>query len=138
MIRFVLAVAVVIAVFLVAYPILFKKRMMAQDARIQLVCAAAAASEFYRAHGHWPESLEEIAARDPTGNIRGAGTNFLDVWKHRLIFEPYETNRGYGLVVSLGRDGVIGGSGLDRDLFYPFAEDQGMNVELAWKLARGK
>ena len=136
MIRFVVAVVVVIGVFLVGYPILFKQRRMAQDAQTQLVCAAAAASEFYRAHGDWPQSLEEIAARDPTGNIRGVGTNLLDVWKHRLIFERYEMNRGYGRVVSLGRDGMMGGSGLDRDLFYPFAEDQGRNVELARKLAR--
>jgi hypothetical protein len=134
--RILLLIAFFSLVLLLSYPVVFKNRVMASDQTMELVTVAAAATEFFRAHGTWPVSLAEIQRKDPNGNIKVLKGRTNDFWGRPFIFQPFETNRGYGLFVSQGRDGLPGGKGADRDIFFAFTEDQARNIATTERLRK--
>lgn len=78
---------------------------------------SSALAAFAKAHGGYPESLDELAGIeegrhlfDETGRLR-----YVDPWRNPYQYE--RTERDYRLY-SLGRDGKPGGEGLDADLEY--------------------
>src|SRR5664280_1911180 len=85
--------------------------------RSELHQIAFVSNRFYLEYGYWPTGF---ASFFPAGNVEhktfvAAGiTN--DGWKHPFVYYPFDANLGYGRVVSLGRDGKIGGEGLNRDI----------------------
>jgi hypothetical protein len=81
---------------------------------IALLNLAASGCEAYKnGHGAWPNSLEDVysMADDITRK---------DAWGHDFAFTPYDAAKGYGEVISYGRDGKPGGSGEDADLVIRF------------------
>jgi hypothetical protein len=67
--------------------------------------------------GAWPNSLEQIQSSQIKLGNRGT----KDAWGREAIFVPYDKSVGYGQVISYGRDGKPGGTGVDRDIIirYP-------------------
>jgi hypothetical protein len=77
----------------------------------------AATIAFHSRTGQWPSSLNELVTNKhstifhaPPGPFR-----FLDGWNRPFIFQPFNTSQAYGRILSYGRDGQPGGTGLDAD-----------------------
>jgi len=69
------------------------------------------ASEFYHdEHKTWPQSLADLT------NLIYCERGLVDGWGHPLIYQPFDPAKGYGAVISYGRDGKPGGTGEDADL----------------------
>jgi hypothetical protein len=82
----------------------------------RLVFVAEGCDKYYKTNGVWPNSLETLHAfridlNDPWTK---------DAWGRDVILVPYNVSLGYGEILSLGRDGQPGGSGVDRDLVVRF------------------
>lgn len=89
--------------------------------------------------GHYPNSIEELLAHGGAGfeRLRRCGVNddsdcTVDVWGNRMRIVAYDARTGHGKVVSLGRDGVEGGDGGDRDIEarFPIGENAKWNARL--------
>ena len=70
----------------------------------------------------WPSSLEQLRSFRPelvdwAKDAWGEGDN---VWGRYVTLITYDKSLGYGEVVSYGRDGKPGGTGLDSDLVVRF------------------
>lgn len=79
-----------------------------------IVSAALAYQAYYE---EWPATLSELHHnRSNMVFINWGQAGAKDDWGHPIEFHPYTPSRGYGRVVSLGRDGRPGGEGLNADL----------------------
>lgn len=70
--------------------------------------------------GAWPTSLLMLKT------FRGYGWDdpgVTDQWGREYVLLTYDESRGYGAVLSYGRDGQLGGQGLDADLEVRFPVD---------------
>lgn len=64
--------------------------------------------------GRWAESLDELMQQLALGTN---GVEFgTDRWHQSPVYVPYDTSRGYGTVISYGKDGKPGGKGEDADI----------------------
>ena len=92
------------------------------DIATHLVTCVAQASEQYKAEfGTWPASLSNL-----TNNpkkivfIKCSSEGLVDPWGYHLIYMPFNSEAGCGLVVSWGADGKLGGTGNNRDRIRKF------------------
>jgi hypothetical protein len=77
-----------------------------------------ASQSFHVEYGIWPKTLSDLT--NNPGNLqfisfdgqRGA----TDAWDRVYIYQPFDAAKGYGAVISYGRDGKPGGTGADADL----------------------
>ena len=75
--------------------------------------AASGCEAFKNVRGSWPNSLDDVyAMRDDV--VR------KDPWGHDFGFTPFDSGKGYGEVISYGRDGKPGGTGENADLVIRF------------------
>jgi len=83
---------------------------------VQVLDYKVATTNFFAMTGRWPTSATELVS-NPLGIIFiYPSPPARDGWKRQLVYEPFDTNAGYGRVVSYGRDGKPGGSGADADI----------------------
>jgi general secretion pathway protein G len=91
----------------------------------QLHCVATASRIYRREIGEWPPSLAVL-----TNNSRGiifidwGQKGAHDAWGHPFAYSGFDVGRGYGSVLSYGRDGKLGGEGEDKDVEVRFTEDR--------------
>jgi general secretion pathway protein G len=124
------SLAIVGAAVLLVYGLLDAKAVFqavekAKKARTQVILAAAATASrsYYTEYSRWPNSLADF-----TNNprkilfIQWPASGPRDRWGNPLIYIPFDTARGYGLVSSYGRDGKPGGDGDDADIEVRFNE----------------
>ena len=90
---------------------------------VMLRMYGVASSMYFQVYGTWPSSLPDLF---PNGNPRkkdfvtpGSRTN--DAWRRPIGYIPFDASVGYGRVYSLGRDGVLGGTGSDADIEVRFS-----------------
>jgi hypothetical protein len=69
-----------------------------------------ASQEYFDSYGKWPENLLSL-----TSEQRWAGLITNDAWGNTILYHPYQTNRGYGSLVTYGSDGIQGGTGKNAD-----------------------
>ncbi len=72
---------------------------------------AHASKIYHDVYGKWPTGLLPLAR---------SGSLEVDGWKRPLIYQPFDAAKGYGAVISFGRDGRPGGTGEDADLVVRF------------------
>jgi hypothetical protein len=122
--RIIKIAAIILALLVVAF-LVFDARMRprAAAARTQLVLqsAAMACAQFSTYYGHSPASLADLDHN--RSNIvfiawGRSGTN--DGWGRPIHYRPFDATTGHGSLVSYGRDGRPGGTGLDADIEAPF------------------
>jgi hypothetical protein len=106
---------------------------------------AASRCDLYKAqYGVWPNSLEQLRAFRPEFNdwakdawgqndSKMWGQNDESIWGRDFVLVPYDNSLGYGELVSYGRDGKPGGTGLDRDLIVRFPTE----ANAAWNKQEG-
>lgn len=85
----------------------------------RLTFIAAGCDKFKKQNGEWPKSLEQLQMwssefSDPWDK---------DAWNYEVKLVPYNGSVGFGELISYGRDGKLGGTGLDRDLIVHFPID---------------
>lgn len=93
--------------------------------RMRLRQIAAASEAFHTVYGRWPTGFVEFT---PEHNFRTIAflpsgewtTN--DAWHRPLLYRPFDPARGYGAVVSFGRDGRVGGDAADSDYEERFSD----------------
>ncbi len=73
---------------------------------------AKGCDQYKEQYGKWPASFEELA----TFRIDLSDPWTRDGWGREFLLIPYDVSKGYGSLISYGRDGKPGGSGLDHDL----------------------
>jgi hypothetical protein len=84
---------------------------------VSLTGLHTATTTFHERTGQWPASLNELVTNSHNTIFYAPSPNgFRDGWKHPFIFELYTTNRGYGRILSYGRDGKPGGLGPNSDM----------------------
>jgi general secretion pathway protein G len=85
-------------------------RARAKTAQMQLQTIAAAVESYRSDVGHYPATSQGLNVKD---------VKLLnDPWGHAVQYQPTPDGQSF-TVISLGRDGQPGGSGLDRDLSAP-------------------
>lgn len=88
-----------------------------------LTVTGTASRSYYREYGKWPNSLADL-----TNNprkiifIEWPASGPRDGWGNPIIYIPFDSTQGYGLVSSYGRDGKPGGVGYDADIEVRFNE----------------
>jgi hypothetical protein len=88
-------------------------------------------------YGVWPNSLTKLIAFRPEliDWAKDAwGQNDDGLWGRYVVLVPYDKSLGYGEVVSYGRDGKPGGTGLNSDLVVRFPTE----VNAAWNKQQGE
>jgi hypothetical protein len=87
-------------------------------------------------YGKWPTNLTQLIGFRPelTDWAKDAWGKGDNVWGRYVILIPYNESLGYGEVVSYGRDGKPGGTGLDRDLIVRFPSE----ANAAWNKQQGE
>ncbi|HLX71495.1 MAG TPA: type II secretion system protein GspG [Verrucomicrobiae bacterium] len=95
----------------------------------RLMFVAAGCDKYKETNGVFPDSLDVLHqfradSNDPCSK---------DAWGQNVIVVPYEASRGYGKIISYGRDGKPGGVGKDRDLEvrFPVQENHDWNKKMA-------
>ena len=86
--------------------------------RAYLINLINASQDYFEDYGQWPGNTMAL-----TNNPRKTvyynmpdPSYLLDAWGHPIIYEPYDEKRGYGRIISLGRDGKPGGKGENADI----------------------
>lgn len=95
----------------------------------RLMYAASKCDLYKEQKGVWPDSLAQLRSFRPEFNdwAKDAWGQSDNIWGRDFILIPYKESIGYGELVSYGRDGKPGGSGLDRDLIVRFPCDANTN-----------
>jgi hypothetical protein len=80
----------------------------------RLITLSIRGFEDYRsAYGRWPGSVSNAVEFDHDLGVS-------DEWGNQIGLIPYNEKLGYGQLISYGRDGKPGGTGLDRDWIVRF------------------
>lgn len=129
--RLTLLVCGVVAIFVASSLILFrpggdrKFQELKPTATYARLMDCAYQCDRYKSHyGAWPDSMPQL--------LNGSTPNFTDpldkdAWGRELVLAPYDASKGYGAVISYGRDGKLGGTGADLDLQVRFPLDDNSN-----------
>jgi len=84
----------------------------------------------YRAErSAWPSSMAQLLILRPELNDPWD----KDAWGRDVMLVSYDESLGYGKIVSYGRDGKPGGTGVDRDLEVRFPTE----ANAAWNKQMG-
>lgn len=101
-------------------PAVMDRLGMANDAvaKANMTTIENALKEYALANqGTFPDSLQALIVPDVNGyRFLDAEMVPRDPWKREYLYEPPTGTRNYPLVMTYGRDGVMGGEGQDRDL----------------------
>lgn len=117
----------VVVILLFVLSAVLRPRALSARTSIHLQTVAAASSAYFDIYSRWPSSLQDldsasaqnprkIAFLPPTDSI------LTDAWGNALIYESFSSTNGYGRVLSLGRDGLPGGSGYNADVSVQFGQ----------------
>ena len=91
------------------------------EAALRNVAASCTAYQAY--FGEWPSSLFELERnRSNVVFIAWGKAGSIDGWGRPIQFHPFNPSVGHGSAVSFGRDGRLGGAGLDADIEITFGE----------------
>jgi len=71
----------------------------------------AAINNFNARVGRWPTSLREVET-----NSSNVVFDHNDPWSRPYILIPYNSATGFGRILTYGRDGKPGGTGVDADI----------------------
>jgi hypothetical protein len=126
-----LLVCVGIVVFIISSLIFFRT---GSDGKFQqlkpaatydrLIDCAYACERYKSQYGAWPDSMDKL--------LSASSPDFTDpldkdAWGRELMLLPFNPTNGYGMVISYGRDGKLGGNGPDLDLQVRFPLDDNNN-----------
>lgn len=84
--------------------------------RLQLRQVALGCVYYFAQYKSWPTNIDNLFPNRNPRHIRAVNESTNDVWGQPIIYEPFDSARGYGFVKSLGRDGKPGGIGFDQDI----------------------
>lgn len=89
---------------------------------------ASGCDQYRLKYGSYPTSLAEL--HDLREDLSAPWTQ--DAWGRDLKISDFDKSRGYGSVISYGRDGKPGGNGNDRDLEvrFPIATNEEWNKNI--------
>ena len=68
--------------------------------------------EYKKQFGTWPSSMEQIQS----SHIKLGNRGTKDAWGREVVFVPYDESVGCGKIISYGRDGKPGGTGVNLDI----------------------
>jgi hypothetical protein len=95
---------------------------------------ASDCDKYKRQYGVWPQSLDQLISFKPElVDWAKDGWGKSDAWGGYVVLVPYDEKLGYGKVISYGRDGKPGGTGLDSDtqVRYPVPSNYAWNKNYA-------
>ncbi len=78
----------------------------------KLLYAAEICERYKAQYAIWPTNLVQLAE----GRPEFGDPLDKDTWGRQIVLVPYSPELGYGSLLSFGRDGKPGGTGLDQDL----------------------
>jgi Type II secretion system (T2SS), protein G len=114
-----------IALFLLLYlGVWWKMRTLMRVARTRTELASypLASSNYFETFGRWPQSISEFTNNSSNIVFIASTTPNKDAWGRAILYEPFDPRRGYGRVLSYGRDGQPGGDGPDADIEFRFGK----------------
>jgi hypothetical protein len=83
-----------------------------------------ASKHYHNQYNAWPKSLTDLTNNPRNLVFFYCEGGMVDGWRRPLLYQPFDPAKGYGAVISYGRDGRPGGSGEDADLEVRFGADQ--------------
>ena len=91
----------------------------------RLIGVASDCDKYKAQYSVWPNSLAQLRAFRPELSdwAKDAWGKEDDVWGRDVVLVPFNETLGYGEIISYGRDGKPGGTGLDRDLAVRFPSE---------------
>jgi Type II secretion system (T2SS), protein G len=122
----ILGVVIVIALMNFRFQVYSEEQQFKAGITYKILLFVADGCDQYKLqNGKWPDSLEKL--RGFRAGFNNSDTQ--DGWGRDLTIVPFNSSLGYGEVVSYGRDGKPGGTGLNKDLSvrFPTAPNKGWN-----------
>jgi len=95
----------------------------------RLIYTASWCDKYRDKYGVFPSSLEQLYSFQPKLSDWAK-----DTWGRDPVLVPYDKALGYGEVISYGRDGKPGGTGLDAELVVRFPSE----ANAAWNKQQGE
>ena len=89
---------------------------------VSLSCFQSATSNYFKEFDEWPKALQSLYANGNPQKVGFIGDDPNDAWGRPLVFEPFSEKRGFGRILSYGRDGRLGGTGPDADIEVRFGK----------------
>lgn len=93
--------------------------------RLSLNQVVGASYAYKVEYGFWPTGMVNLLKVGNSNKIvflYPQATN--DGWNHPLKYNPFNASLGYGSVLSFGRDGKVGGVGIDADCEVKFGTNE--------------
>ena len=82
---------------------------------IKLNSYAKFSGVFHKLNDRWPANFMEVVL------IRKTDRSTTDFYGFEIEYEPYDEDKGYGSVISYGKDGKVGGDkGAEQDIHVRF------------------
>jgi general secretion pathway protein G len=83
---------------------------------VEIAVLQTASTNYFDVFKEWPRSIQDFTHNRSNILFIRVEQPTNDAWGRPVIYEQFEANRGYGRVLSYGRDGKPGGSGPDADI----------------------
>jgi len=117
-----MALGGVLTLGILALVVWLKVRTPIQEAktRAMLFQYSISSSNYFTMYGRWPQSIRDFVTNPSNVVFIAPAPPTHDAWSRPILYEPFDPARGYGRVVSFGRDGKPGGEGANADVEYRF------------------
>jgi len=100
-------------------------RALAAQTRLHLQSMQVACDVYYKSFGAWPASRSDFYHnRSNIVFVPRPESQTNDAWGRPIVFTTWNSTLGYGTLLSYGRDGRPGGTGLDADIEFRFGTNK--------------
>lgn len=117
-----LSAALTAGLALLIFAVTFGAPQFVQEAKrvrtvVQLDTLRAATTNYFKAYGQWPVTMKDLSFNRSNISFVSPAAPWNDGWGRPFNYAI--PSNGSGAIVSLGRDGLPGGSEFDADLKVP-------------------
>jgi len=120
---FIIVVVILQVVILLLWQLFVHPRVAPTVTQALLQNITAACNQYITFYGEPPASLSDLTRnRSNIVFIIWPKTGTNDGWGNPIHLTPYDASLGHGRIISYGRDGRPGGSGIDADVEVSFGE----------------
>jgi hypothetical protein len=120
-------VIIIFAIMLILPHLAGSPKSHAVETRVRLEQMAEASRSYFANYGSWPTGIANFYRHGNAQHllfIADVPTATNDAWNYPIHYQPFDAAVGYGKAASLGRDGKVGGAGMDRDIEVRFTTNK--------------
>lgn len=94
----------------------FRQQLARNRTVAQLTALHGGASDYLKVFGRWPPTVQELSINASNIVFVSPITPWKDGWGRPILYTPPSGTNRPGSFLSLGRDGILGGTAHDTDI----------------------